>query len=116
MKRFRAAVVIGARPQFVKAAALIEAWRRWPGKKQLELFWIHTGQHYDYRLSKIFFREFSLPEPDVHLAVGSKSHAAQTGEILAKTETVLVRERPVSPKTDSIFMSKPSPFTGATCL
>jgi hypothetical protein len=68
--------VLGARPNFVKAAPVISALR------DAEQTVVHTGQHYDERLSDIFFRELGLPEPDVNLEVGSASHAAQTAAIM----------------------------------
>ena len=94
MRRFRIAGVVGARPQFIKAAALSRAYQSRNFKKKLDLFWIHTGQHYDYALSDIFFKELSIPKPLYHLGVGSASHAVQTAKILEKTESVLIKEKP----------------------
>lgn len=94
MRRFRIAGIVGARPQFIKAAALCKAYQSSRLKKKLDLFWIHTGQHYDYTLSDIFFKELSIPKPRYHLGVGSASHAEQTAKILEKTETVLIKEKP----------------------
>lgn len=71
--------VVGTRPEFIKIAPLFEASERWP---DLEISLVHTGQHYDGELSATFFETLGLPEPDVHLGVGSGSHADQTGEAL----------------------------------
>jgi UDP-N-acetylglucosamine 2-epimerase len=81
--------VIGARPQFIKAAAVSRELR----KMHQEIL-VHTGQHYDYEMSGIFFDGLELPAPDVNLEVGSGSHGSQTGAMLARIEQVLVRERP----------------------
>ncbi|HTY09167.1 MAG TPA: UDP-N-acetylglucosamine 2-epimerase (non-hydrolyzing) [Candidatus Edwardsbacteria bacterium] len=81
--------VIGARPQFIKAAPLCRALRR----HHREVL-VHTGQHYDHAMSAQFFSEMGIPEPDHNLNVGSGSHAAQTGAMLVKLEAVLVKERP----------------------
>jgi UDP-N-acetylglucosamine 2-epimerase (non-hydrolysing) len=80
--------VLGARPNFVKAAPVISALG---GAEQTV---IHTGQHYDERLSDIFFRELGLPEPDVNLEVGSGSHAAQTAAIMVGLEAEFTKRSP----------------------
>jgi UDP-N-acetylglucosamine 2-epimerase len=69
-------MVIGARPQFIKAAPVIRALRE-AGHKEIL---VHTGQHYDYCMSQIFFDELGIPEPGINLEVGSGSHARQTGQ------------------------------------
>jgi UDP-N-acetylglucosamine 2-epimerase len=81
--------VLGARPNFVKAAPVIAALserRSGPGGVDRGQRVIHTGQHYDERMSEVFFRELGLPEPDVNLGVGSGSHAAQTAAIMVALE------------------------------
>lgn len=82
-------LIVGARPQFIKVAPVL----RKIGKKHKKIL-IHTGQHYDYEMSKTFFDELTLPKPDYHLGVGSGPHGEQTGKMLKKIEDVLIEERP----------------------
>jgi UDP-GlcNAc3NAcA epimerase len=81
--------IVGARPQFIKAAAVSRKLR----EKHEEIL-VHTGQHYDYEMSGIFFDGLDLPRPDVNLDVGSGSHGFQTGVMLQGIEDVLLEERP----------------------
>jgi UDP-N-acetylglucosamine 2-epimerase len=81
--------VVGARPQFIKLSALSKELR----KKHQEVI-LHTGQHYDDELSKIFFSELSIPEPDYNLGIGSAEHGEQTGRMLKGIEEVLIFETP----------------------
>jgi UDP-GlcNAc3NAcA epimerase len=81
--------IVGARPQFIKAAAVSRALR----KRHHEVL-VHTGQHYDYEMSGIFFEGLEIPRPDVNLGVGSGSHGAQTAAMLKGVEDVLLDERP----------------------
>ena len=81
--------VVGARPQFIKAAAVSRIIR-----KQHEEILIHTGQHYDNNMSDIFFDELRIPKPDKNLNVGSGSHAKQTAEMMIGIEQALIDERP----------------------
>lgn len=83
------ATVVGARPQFIKAAPVSRELR----KRHQEIL-IHTGQHYDANMSDIFFEELYIPKPDYNLEIGSGSHGRQTGAILAKVEEVLLKETP----------------------
>lgn len=83
--------VIGARPQFIKAAPVSKALENC---SEIEEIIVHTGQHYDSGMSKIFFKELEIPEPKYDLEVGSASHAVQTGEIMKHLEEVLVKEKP----------------------
>jgi UDP-N-acetylglucosamine 2-epimerase (non-hydrolysing) len=100
--------VVGARPNFMKAAPIIAAIRNHnerlamsPSPEDtkdsqfiLRNLLVHTGQHYDEAMSERFFADLNIPRPDVHLGVGSGSHAAQTAEIMRRFEEVLLRERP----------------------
>jgi len=93
--------IVGARPQFIKAAAVSRAVKIFNRKhsnsrRKLREILVHTGQHYDYLMDKVFFEELKLPEPDYHLGVGSGSHAIQTGMMLERIETVLQNEKPDS--------------------
>ena len=83
------ASIVGARPNFIKLAPVSRVIRKYAR----ELI-IHTGQHYDYEMDKIFFQELGIHEPDYHLGIGSGSHGHQTGEMLKGIEDVLVKEKP----------------------
>src|ERR1700683_4145097 len=83
--------VVGARPNLVKIAPLMREMHR---HSEIQPVLLHTGQHYDEKLSDVFFRQMGIPEPDVNLEVGSGSHAWQTAEILRKIETVLLERKP----------------------
>ncbi len=83
--------VIGARPQFIKAAAVSRAFA---GFNQIEEIIIHTGQHYDENMSAIFFEEMEIPEPAYNLNINGLNHGAMTGQMLEKIEAVLLKEKP----------------------
>lgn len=83
--------VIGARPQFIKAAAVSHQLGERAGVTEVL---VHTGQHYDANMSDVFFRELGIPEPGYHLGVGSANHGAQTGRMLEQIEKVIQHERP----------------------
>ncbi len=83
--------VVGARPQFVKASVVSRAIRARAGWSEVL---VHTGQHYDPELSKVFFDELEIPVPEHHLGVGSAPHGVQTGRMLEALEPIVVSERP----------------------
>ena len=82
--------VVGARPNFMKAAPVVAALRDHGVRQTI----VHTGQHYDAFMSDVFFQQLGIPEPEVNLAVGSGSHAAQTAEIMTRFETVVLERKP----------------------
>jgi len=90
--------IVGARPQFIKMAAVSRAVAAFNGRggstERIEELIVHTGQHYDYEMSKVFFDELGIPKPDYNLGVGSGSHGEQTGEMLKRIEAVLMKEKP----------------------
>ncbi len=88
-KKLKIATIIGARPQFIKAAAVSRLLRN-----DADEIILHTGQHYDENLSQIFFDELDIPTPQYNLGVGSGTHGVQTGEMLAKIEAVLIDTQP----------------------
>ena len=100
-RELKIVTVIGARPQFIKAAPVSRAIHaskhvlaRGHEEARLNEVIVHTGQHYDDNMSEVFFRELELPRPAYHLQVGSGSHGEQTGEMLKRLEGVLLKEKP----------------------
>ena len=87
----RIATIVGARPQFVKAAAVSAALRTFASVDEQI---IHTGQHYDENLSQLFFKELQIPEPTYNLEIGSLGHGAQIGRMLEALERVLIKTKP----------------------
>lgn len=95
-------LIVGARPNFMKAAPIISAIRAHnetltagqDSANSIDTILVHTGQHYDAAMSGAFFSDLCLPEPDIYLGVGSGSHASQTAEIMRQFEGVLLREKP----------------------
>jgi len=83
--------VVGARPNFMKAAPVLSALA---GRRGVEQRLIHTGQHYDVNMSDVFFRQLGMPVPDINLGVGSGGHGAQTGEIMIRFEAVVKEQKP----------------------
>ena len=84
-------LIVGVRPQIVKAAPLIRLLNE---DERVELQLLHTGQHYDYELSRVFFKDFNLPRPKVDLGVGSGTHAEQTAAMMVGVEKAILRYRP----------------------
>lgn len=83
--------VVGARPNFIKIAPLMAEYGRY---KNINAILVHTGQHYDDKMSNLFFSDLGIPEPDINLDVGSGSHAVQTAEIMKRFEPVLIDYKP----------------------
>ncbi len=83
--------VVGARPNFMKIAPIMEAYRDCAA---IEPLLVHTGQHYDERMSELFFHQLGIPQPDVNLGVGGGTHAQQTADIIRAFEPVVVQHRP----------------------
>jgi len=83
--------VVGARPNFMKIAPIQRVMQT---SEKINPFLVHTGQHYDEKMSKLFFTDLELPEPDIYLNVGSGSHATQTAKIMIEFEKVLKKEKP----------------------
>src|ERR1051325_5073640 len=99
----KAIVGVGARPNFMKAAPILKAMASHnerirtssPGDdSEISCILVHTGQHYDTRMSDLFFADLDLPKPDIFLGVGSDSHAVQTAEIMKRFEPVLLSQAP----------------------
>jgi len=89
--------IIGARPQFIKAAAVSRAtveYNKNNSDSPINVITLHTGQHYDRNMSQVFFHELDIPEPNYNLGVGSGFHGEQTGKMLQKIEAVLKKEKP----------------------
>ncbi len=84
--------VVGARPNFMKVAPLVDAMKR--REQQFTPLVVHTGQHYDAMMSDTFFKDLELPAPDLYLSVGSASHAAQTAAVMERFEPVVLQEQP----------------------
>lgn len=82
--------IVGARPQFIKASLVSKKLR----EKGIKEILVHTGQHYDFNMSDVFFTELELPKPDYYLGIGSGKHGEQTGKMLIEIEKVLLKEKP----------------------
>ena len=84
--------VVGARPNYMKVAPVLDEMARWPGRFEQVL--VHTGQHYDNNMSRVFFEDLALREPDEYLGIGSGSHAQQTAQAMLAFEPVVVKHAP----------------------
>jgi UDP-N-acetylglucosamine 2-epimerase (non-hydrolysing) len=90
-------LVAAARPNFMKIAPLMRAIQKHNASSPsnpIHPLLVHTGQHYDYEMSQVFFEDLDLPAPDIHLGIGSGSHAEQTGKVMIEFEQVLLSEKP----------------------
>ena len=92
MNNLKILTVIGARPQFIKAAAISRALLG--GFKNIKEVSVHTGQHYDQNMSDIFFKDMEIPHPDYNLVVEGGSHGQNTGRMLEKLEQLMCSEKP----------------------
>jgi UDP-GlcNAc3NAcA epimerase len=88
--QLKATTILGARPQFIKAATVSRELK----KANVKEIIIHTGQHFDENMSDVFFKEMEIPAPDYHLDVNNLGHGAMTGRMLEKIEEILVKEKP----------------------
>lgn len=86
----KTAFIAGTRPNFMKIAPLIEQFK----KRKIDNILIHTGQHYDREMSRLFFDELKLPEPDINLGVGSGTYGEQISAVISRLENVLIKEKP----------------------
>lgn len=102
--------IIGARPQFIKAAAISRAVRKHFGKQIHEII-VHTGQHYDENMARVFFEELQIPKEKYNLGIGSGSHAAQTANMMIAIEEVVLKESP-----DALLLYGDTNSTLAACL
>ena len=82
--------IVGARPQFIKASIVSKKLR----ENEITEKVIHTGQHYDFNMADIFFKELNISVPNFNLKIGSAPHGEQTGQMIAKIEKVLLKEKP----------------------
>lgn len=92
MRKFKVISVVGARPNFIKVAPLHKEFLKYSGR--FDHFICHTGQHFDWNMSSVFFKELKLPEPHFYLGIGSGSHAQQTAGIMMEFEKVMIQENP----------------------
>ncbi len=88
---YRVIAMVGARPNYMKVAPI---WRELDKNNRVQKSLVHTGQHYDRNMSKVFFDDLRLPQPDVYLGVGSGSHGAQTGKVMHEMEKVFAGDKP----------------------
>ena len=82
-------IVAGTRPNFIKVAPIIKAFR-----DSIDYTLIHTGQHYDYQMYDIFFKDLAIPKPDINLDIGSSTHAEQTGQVMISLEKLFISSKP----------------------
>ena len=92
MLKHKVVLIVGARPNFMKSAPLMRALNE--ASDSFETSLIHTGQHYDHKLSKLFFEELKMPEPTFYLGIGSGRHAEQTAKIMIELEKKFIQMQP----------------------
>ncbi len=102
-------LVVGARPNYMKMSPLYEEFRKYPDKFKVKF--VHTGQHYDDRMSKLFFEDLKMPKPDVFLEVGSGTHGTQTAKVLERYEKYMLEEKP-----DIVFVAGDVNSTAACAI
>ena len=90
-RRWKLLSVVGARPNFMKIAPIAHALAK---RDDVQHLIVHTGQHYDPNMSKVFFEDLEIPEPDIYLGVGSGSHSEQTAKVMMHFEEILLKEKP----------------------
>ena len=105
MKKIKIITIIGTRPEIIKMSSLIQLM-----DKEFNHILVHSGQHYDYEMDKIFFKDLNIRDPDYMLNVGSKGHAAQTASIIIKSEKILLKE---NPDWVIVFADPNTPLAGA---
>ncbi len=88
----RVLIIAGTRPNFVKIAPLMHEFKK--HERRFEVLLVHTGQHYDFDMSDVFFRNLRIAKPNIHLNVGSASHAVQIAKIMIAFERVALKEKP----------------------
>ncbi len=91
-KKIKILNIVGARPNFMKIAPIMNAMSLYP--ELIEPPLIHTGQHYDEKMSKLFFEDLDLPKPDIYMGIGFGSHAQQTAKIMIEFEEILLEKKP----------------------
>jgi UDP-N-acetylglucosamine 2-epimerase (non-hydrolysing) len=89
--KIKIANVVGARPNFMKIAPIVDEMRK---HEEIEPVLVHTGQHYDQVMSKLFFDDLGLPKPDIYLGIGSGGHGTQTGKVMIEFERVMLENKP----------------------
>jgi len=92
LHRKKTFLIIGARPNFVKVAPVLTEMKKY--RNVFKPILVHTGQHYDFEMSKVFFEDLTIPEPDIYLGIGSGKHGEQTGRIMIELEKIFLREKP----------------------
>ena len=90
-KQIKFLIIVGARPNFIKIAPLFKEFKK---HKEVKLVLVHTGQHYDYEMSQIFFQDLKIPKPNYNLEIGSGSHVWQTAKTMERLEPIILKEKP----------------------